>query len=165
MKQIFRHTYRSKWLVALSCMAAGGMAYAQPSTASARDQLHDLPRLGSIAQAMPDASPSEATAPAASSQVLNPLNKAKNLARQAGERANGGLTNYRAEASMHGNSADSPFVDNENGSWTFTFVGGPPGATTPTVETVVTVFANDWRTVVDYNGPIRDRPTRSPGTP
>lgn len=82
------------------------------------------------------------------------LNRAKNLARQAAETANGGLGKYRAEASMHGASKESPFVENGDGTWTFTFQGYRPGSSVYTVETVVTV-SQDGRIRVDYNGPIR----------
>ncbi|HAO11617.1 MAG TPA: hypothetical protein DCQ51_10710 [Planktothrix sp. UBA8407] len=84
------------------------------------------------------------------------LNRAKNLARQAAEVANGGLGKYRAEAAMHGAAKESPFVDNGNGTWTFTFKGQKPGASVYTVETVVTV-SQDGRIRVYYNGPIRQR--------
>lgn len=83
------------------------------------------------------------------------LNRAKNLARQAAENANGGLGQYRAEASMHGASAESPFVENGDGNWTFTFQGYKPGSSVYTVETVVTV-SQDGRIKVDYNGRIRN---------
>jgi hypothetical protein len=82
------------------------------------------------------------------------LNRAKNLARQAAENANGGLGEYRAEASMHGASAESPFVDNGDGTWTFTFQGYKPGSSVYTVETVVTV-SQEGRITVNYNGRIR----------
>lgn len=82
------------------------------------------------------------------------LNRAKNYARQAAEEANGGIRVYRAEDSMHGPAAQCPYVDNGD-SWTFTFLGGRPGTATRTIESVVTVYKNISRVVVDYNGPIR----------
>lgn len=86
--------------------------------------------------------------------VLLDLNRAKNLARQAAEDANGGLGNYRAEDSMHGPASQSPYVNNANGSWTFTFKGRRPDSNDFTIESVVTV-ARDGNVTVDYNGSIR----------
>jgi hypothetical protein len=83
------------------------------------------------------------------------LSRAKNLARQAAERANGGLSQYRAEPAMHGPSADAPYVDNGDGTWTFTFRGGVPGSPDYTTESVVTVDGSNWGVAIDYNGPIR----------
>jgi hypothetical protein len=88
------------------------------------------------------------------SNVLRDLNRAKNLARQAAERANGGLGYYRAETSMHGPAAQSPYVDNGNGTWTFTFKGSMPGETTPSYENVVTV-STEGNVTMDYTGPVR----------
>lgn len=82
------------------------------------------------------------------------LTRAKNLARQAAERENGGLNKYRAEAAMYGPAIDSDYVENEDGSVTFSFKGGPPGFTTPNLETVVMV-SPAGEVVVSYNGPIR----------
>lgn len=82
------------------------------------------------------------------------LNRAKNLARQAAEEANGGIRVYRAEAAMHGPAANCPYVDNGD-SWTFTFLGGRPGTTLNTIESVVTVYKNTSRVVVAYNGAVR----------
>ncbi|MBW4658739.1 MAG: hypothetical protein KME15_08695 [Drouetiella hepatica Uher 2000/2452] len=83
------------------------------------------------------------------------LNRAKNLARQTAEKANGGLGLYRAEASMHGPAAEAPFFDNGDGTFTFTFLGGKPGYTTPSVQSVVIVNTTDWSTRLGYNGAIR----------
>lgn len=82
------------------------------------------------------------------------LNRAKNLARQAAEVANGGIRVYRAEASMHGPAQDCPYVDNGD-SWTFTFLGGRPGSSVMTIESVVTVYKNSPRVIVAYNGTVR----------
>lgn len=90
-------------------------------------------------------------------EMIGALNRAKNLARVAAESANGGLGNYRAESSMHGPAIEAPYVDNENGTWTFTFKGNVPGATTPTVESVVTVAKDGSKVTVNYNGPIRSK--------
>ncbi|MDY6937278.1 MAG: hypothetical protein SWY16_06390 [Cyanobacteriota bacterium] len=84
------------------------------------------------------------------------LNRAKNFARQAAERANGGLENYRAESSMHGPSSDAPYVVNEDGSWTFTFQGRTPGADTYTIETSVTVSSDAQSVTIDYNREIEE---------
>lgn len=90
-------------------------------------------------------------------EMLIALNRAKNLARAAAESANGGLGNYRAESSMHGPATEAPYVDNGNGTWTFTFKGNVPGATTPTFESVVTVAKDGSQVTVNYNGSIRSQ--------
>ncbi len=94
------------------------------------------------------------TTPPQNATVRLNLNRAKNLARQAAERANKGLGYYRAEASMHGPASKSPYVDNGNGSWTFTFKGNRPGETSPSYESVVTV-STEGDVKIDYNGPVR----------
>ncbi|WP_337885461.1 hypothetical protein [Fischerella thermalis] len=82
------------------------------------------------------------------------LTRAKNLARQAAEKVNGGLSKYRAEASMYGPSFEAPCVDDGNNTWTFTFTGSKPGSTTPSVKTIVTVAKDGSEVTVDYNSPI-----------
>ncbi|HIK24361.1 MAG TPA: hypothetical protein IGP91_00390 [Thermosynechococcus sp. M46_R2017_013] len=89
--------------------------------------------------------------------VDNPvLQRARNWARQAAERANGGLSRYRAEAAMFGPASQSPYVDNGDGTFTFRFLGGPPAAP-PTIESIVTVNPDPSNPMIriDYNGPIR----------
>jgi hypothetical protein len=87
------------------------------------------------------------------------LNRAKNLARQAAERENGGLGQYRAEPSMHGPSVDAPHTVNPDGSWTFTFLGYDPQESQPSgtilysVESMVTV-SQTGQVTIEYNGPI-----------
>ncbi len=85
---------------------------------------------------------------------IEALSRAKNLARQAGEAANGGLEIYRAERSMHGFAAQSPYVD-QGDFWLFTFKGSAPGSDTPYVESEVRVDKADFKTTVLYNGSIR----------
>lgn len=86
---------------------------------------------------------------------INALGRARNVARQAAEAANGGLGVYRAEAAMHGALSAAPCVDNGDGTWTFTIRGGAPGFVTPTRETVITVDSSSWNVKVDYNGSVR----------
>lgn len=99
--------------------------------------------------------PSSSTSIAANIEKIIALNRAKNYARQAAEAANGGLSQYRAEAAMHGPGSESPYLDQGDGTFTFTFFGGEPGFTEPTVESVVTVAAEADVVTVDYNGPVR----------
>lgn len=82
---------------------------------------------------------------------LTALNRAKNLARMAAERINGSISNYRAESSMHRAAQNSPFVDNGNGTWTFTFNGTYPGSNIPAFKTVVTVSKDGQTVTVDEN--------------
>jgi hypothetical protein len=112
--------------------------------------------------------------PAAQSPYDDPfLTKAQNIARQTAINANGGLSQYRPENAMFGPSAKSPHTKNADGSITFTFKGGAPGASTPTLESVITV-QSDGTSVITYNGPLRaaapisempPMPTANPTTP
>jgi hypothetical protein len=96
--------------------------------------------------------PAKATLPSPNNDAF--LTKAQNLARQAAIRVNGGLSAYRPEASMFGPSNQAPLTRKPDGSVTFTFKGGTPGATTPTVESVITVMSDNI-VVVEYNGSPR----------
>ncbi|MDF5722533.1 MAG: hypothetical protein PUP91_18985 [Rhizonema sp. PD37] len=99
-----------------------------------------------------NALPSHAQRPG--SRSLISLGRAENLAREAAEKANGGLQNYRAENSMYGPAQSSPHVYDGHGTWTFTFKGHRPDSRTPTVKSVVTV-SRRGNVNVNYNGPIR----------
>lgn len=83
------------------------------------------------------------------------LNRAKNQARQFAERLNGGLEVYRAEASMHGPSTESPYRVTETGQIEFRFLGRSPGASTYTTETVVIIDPETGDLDLGYNGAIR----------
>ncbi|MCG9892786.1 MAG: hypothetical protein MH252_17140 [Thermosynechococcaceae cyanobacterium MS004] len=82
------------------------------------------------------------------------LSRAQNLARQAAIRANGGLATYRPEPTMFGPSAQAPFRRNPDGSLTFSFKGGAPGASILTLESTV-VVSPSGSVEIQYNGPIR----------
>jgi len=84
------------------------------------------------------------------------LNRAKNLARQAGEKANGGLSQYRAEQAMHGPVQSTNYQELAEGVWEFTFLGRRPSSTQYTIESVVVVDTNTNEITVEYNGPIRE---------
>ena len=84
------------------------------------------------------------------------LNRAKNLARQAAERANGGLTEYRPEPAMHGPAQRTDYEELAEGVWQFTFKGRRPTANEYTIESVVVVDSNTGDITVEYNGSIRE---------
>jgi len=89
------------------------------------------------------------------------LNRAKNLARQAGEKNNGGVTTIEAEPSMHGPSSQSPYsietTDAET-RYVFTFRLRPRATSDYTYETQVVVrygYEDDqWTVDTVYNQPI-----------
>ncbi len=98
-------------------------------------------------------SPKTITNPSKPSYPDGALTRAMNLARQAAEKENGGLNNYRAEKSMYGPAVDSPYTDNGNGTITFTFMGGRP-AEPPSIKSVVTVSVDGRLVSVDRNDTI-----------
>lgn len=119
-------------------------------------------RSASTSQTMTTTTTTTVSTPAPTTTVayrnsISILNRAKNYARQAAEERNGGLQRYQAEALMHGPVERTRLIENNDGTVTFTFLGGSPGFRTATIESVVTVTINGWRTRVDYNGPIRRR--------
>jgi hypothetical protein len=80
--------------------------------------------------------PSETQTTESQFKAIEALSRAKNLARQAAETTNGGLAKYRAEKSMHGFAAQSPYKD-QGDYWVFTFKGSIPGATQPSIESEI----------------------------
>jgi hypothetical protein len=103
--------------------------------------------------------PSEVAAPKPKPDVYF-INRAKNLARQAATKANGGLERYRPDPVMYGPAVQTSYVNNSNGSITFTFKGSTPGAAAPSIETVATVMP-DGSVNLEYNGAIRSGATGS----
>jgi hypothetical protein len=83
------------------------------------------------------------------------INRAKNLARQAAITANGGLERYRPDPAMFGPAIQTQYLRNADGSITFSFMGGSPGFSTPSIETVATVMPGG-SVKLDYNGPLRN---------
>ncbi|BAQ64690.1 hypothetical protein GM3709_1455 [Geminocystis sp. NIES-3709] len=84
-------------------------------------------------------------------EELTALGRAVHLARQTGEATNGGLTQYRAEASMFGSIDQVNCVVSDNNTWTFTFKGSTPYSNIPTLETAIRVNHQTWETFVDSN--------------
>jgi hypothetical protein len=126
-----------------------------PANSTPSLQHHTEMGMSGILGRIQSASVPQSTIQRTIAQVEVDLYRAKNLARQAAEEENGGLSRYWAEPAMHGPVSEAPYVDNGDGSWTFTFLGGPPGLATYTTESVVTVHTSG-QVVIDYNGPIRD---------
>ncbi len=81
------------------------------------------------------------------------LARAKNLARQAAIKENGGLDAYRPENSMYGPALEAPFERNSDGSVTFSFLGGAPGAMQFDKVTTVNVTADSAINIL-FNGSV-----------
>lgn len=89
------------------------------------------------------------------------LNRAKNLARQRGEQANGGVTTVETEPSMHGPSAESPYeivVGDDVVRYLYTYRLRPRATENYTIETQVAVNYNtafdQWDVDTVYNREI-----------
>ncbi len=112
--------------------------------------------LGSLFAGAVDAqSPSVTTTAIAYRETISLLSRAKNYARQVAEQTNGGLQVYRTEAMMHRPIEETDYVKNSDGTVTFTFYGGRPGFSSPTVKSIITVNLTSGETHLDYNGEIR----------
>ena len=93
------------------------------------------------------------------------LNRAKNLARQAGEKNNGGVTAIEVEPSMHGPSSQAPYrietTDTET-LYIFTFRLRPRATNDYTYETQIVVRYADaeeeWTVDTAYNQAIEATP-------
>lgn len=82
------------------------------------------------------------------------LNKAKNLARQAAEKANGGLGKYRAEPAMHSDPEQTNHQKIRENTWKFTFLGKRPHADNYTIKSVVIVDLNRDTVTIESNRSI-----------
>jgi hypothetical protein len=112
-----------------------------------------LSSLPAPAQINPSNPPENSASPTGSTDIYF-INRAKNLARQAAITANGGLERYRPDPVMFGPAVQTQYTRNDDGSITFSFGGGAPGLTTPSLETVATV-STGGAVKLDYNGPLR----------
>jgi hypothetical protein len=115
--------------------------------------LNSLPAMAQTNPAPSAGSGFSVPSPTPSTPDVYFINRAKNLARQAAITANGGLERYRPDPIMFGPAVQTQFVRNADGSITFSFTGGAPGAS-PSIETVATVVPNG-SVKLDYNGPLR----------
>ena len=98
--------------------------------------------------------PLPAAASKSSSSDVYFINRAKNLARQAAISANGGLNQYRPDPIMYGPAVQTDYARNADGSITFKFTGGLPGAEAPSVETIAKVLPSGTVSL-EYNGTPR----------
>ncbi|MEN9216123.1 MAG: hypothetical protein Q6K90_02220 [Gloeomargarita sp. HHBFW_bins_162] len=104
-----------------------------------------LPTLPTLAQSNPNRF-----------QTIANLKRAQNLARMAGERANGGIAVYRTEPAMHqtvGTIGEARYED-VGDAWIFTFRGGSPEETAAgrySIRTVVRVDKGSFRTTILSN--------------
>lgn len=93
------------------------------------------------------------------------LNRAKNLARQRGERVNGGITAVETEPSMHGPSAESPHqvvLGDGSTQYIFTFRVRPRATANYTHESQISVTyiyeESEWTIDTIYNNRIESTP-------
>ncbi len=101
------------------------------------------------------------------SEQFSNLNRAKNLARQRGERDNGGISVITTEPSMHGPSAEAPhqivLCDDSSIQYIFTFRLRPRATVNYTYESQVRVTysdkASEWTIDTIYNNAISPTPT------
>jgi hypothetical protein len=112
-----------------------------------------LSSLSASAQINPSTPLENSASPTGSTDIYF-INRAKNLARQAAITANGGLERYRPDPAMFGPAVQTQYTRNDDGSITFSFGGGAPGLTAPSLETVATV-STGGAVKLDYNGPLR----------
>jgi hypothetical protein len=138
-------------VIVLTTIMAAGMKPAHGQVNEIRKVLEGILGAPTPDAIIPTPKPNKPDTP---SYPQGALTRAMNLARQAAETENGGLNYYRAEPSMYGPAIDAPFVDNKDGSLTFTFLGGAP-AYPPSIQSIVTVQTAGLLVTIDYNGPIQ----------
>ena len=104
----------------------------------------------------------------AQGQTKDNITKIKNLARQAAEKANGGLSHYRVTKAMYDNipcrvSSGLPFRPGSWRVWRYycdVIGGNPANVVVPTTKTVVaiTVDESDWNVRAIYNEKVTNLP-------
>jgi len=99
-------------------------------------------------------------------QEIMSLNRARHIARAAGERINGGVERYRAEPAMHQTIGDN-HVQDKGTYWLISFLGGTPEEVSIqrrySIYTVVKINKTTFQSEVLYNGHIPEDIKRKRG--
>jgi hypothetical protein len=99
-------------------------------------------------------------------QEIVMLNRARHIARMAGERVNGGVERYRTEPAMHQGIGEQ-HVQDKGPYWLIGFLGGTPEEVSVkgqySIYTVIRIDKTTFKNEVIYNGEIPEEIKRKRG--